>query len=277
MDSFDFKWKNKYELNIPEIDEQHKSLMEIAIEIHNIIETNGEFTTDQDLINIIIRAREYASYHFYTEEKMMEECHYPKIEQHKKEHQLLLQLILDFDYSKLRKNMMNTLIDARGNIEQAINAHVHGSDMEFGRAYRRYLKLFKHMDEKRIAERKTMDNEFGTVIKEFDMTVLYLHWDQQCKGHSVLVNKEKYCKTHKITTLEKNTFNGDMTRAASAIMKVFKPDDLQMTALSNDDNRLAIHFFPMKEHQISQKSGHDFKRLPDADYQELASKIANAL
>ena len=77
------EWNENLNTDIPEIDEQHKTLFENINKLSDVY--NDEF--NKDLVwNIVLSIEEYISIHFYTEEKYMKEYSYPDIFRHSQAH-----------------------------------------------------------------------------------------------------------------------------------------------------------------------------------------------
>jgi hemerythrin len=86
------KWEDRYALGIPIIDAQHKELLRL---------TNALFVACQDgSANDIFRETikgtvKYVAEHFSTEELMMERIKYPERAEHKKQHEVFVQKVLE--------------------------------------------------------------------------------------------------------------------------------------------------------------------------------------
>ena len=78
-----FHWNEKYEVNIPEIDSQHKALLELlnrTNEAHSNSDRNVIVSeaSKMKLYMKILKVRGYALTHFITEERYMIKYKYPK-------------------------------------------------------------------------------------------------------------------------------------------------------------------------------------------------------
>lgn len=89
MDMFDFKfdWDPSISVGIEVIDEQHKELFRIGRDLEQLILTECMGINEEQLLAHLCELREYVTYHFYTEEKMIE-LHYSSdiLDRHKKLH-----------------------------------------------------------------------------------------------------------------------------------------------------------------------------------------------
>ena len=86
-------WTDEMSVNINEIDEQHKKLIEL---INNLFNAMLEGKA-QDIINKTIdELINYANYHFSTEENYFEKHNYPGFHSHKIQHSFYKDEILQF-------------------------------------------------------------------------------------------------------------------------------------------------------------------------------------
>lgn len=77
------KWDDKYLIGVDIIDTQHKELFRIANEAYNLLK--NEFYTDKydKVVLLIEELRNYAIFHFETEQNYMKEIGYRKLLSHK--------------------------------------------------------------------------------------------------------------------------------------------------------------------------------------------------
>lgn len=78
------EWDKSFELNIPEIDEQHRRWIDIINELHDSLMSHGgaHNLTDRILNDMI----DYGKFHFTFEEEYLNEIGYPEINKHKNIH-----------------------------------------------------------------------------------------------------------------------------------------------------------------------------------------------
>ena len=80
-------WSNDYSVNVAEIDEQHKELLQHVNKLHAGVEAQID---KQDLHQLLVELYDYAAFHFASEEKLMKQHGMKNVRKHHKEHQLLL-------------------------------------------------------------------------------------------------------------------------------------------------------------------------------------------
>jgi hemerythrin len=72
-------WRPEYSVGIPEIDEQHRHLFEIA---NNLTLSVGDGTPERVMRDTINELRQYIMDHFHLEERIMEEIGYQHFTEH---------------------------------------------------------------------------------------------------------------------------------------------------------------------------------------------------
>ncbi|MBK3332908.1 hemerythrin family protein [Persephonella atlantica] len=83
------EWSKDLELGIPEIDRQHRKLVEMLNEFYTELE-KGEKA--EAVKHFLENLEEYLKYHLDYEERFMEEIGFPETESHKKVHQMFKKL-----------------------------------------------------------------------------------------------------------------------------------------------------------------------------------------
>ena len=83
-------WSDEYSINVAEIDEQHKKLLDHVNRLHAGVEAQID---KRDLHQLVEELYEYASFHFASEEKLMRQYEMDQIKKHHKEHKALLKYL----------------------------------------------------------------------------------------------------------------------------------------------------------------------------------------
>jgi len=86
-------WDPSFETGIAEVDAQHQRLVAI---INELVDAIGRAPADA-LKGIVSQLKDYAQYHFQTEEKIMEAAGYDDLADHRDEHAQFVDQILLFD------------------------------------------------------------------------------------------------------------------------------------------------------------------------------------
>jgi hemerythrin len=87
------EWEARYSVGIPTVDEQHKELLRLTNELYNAC-LRGDEAARERFKEVIKSTVNYVSFHFSSEEKLMESLKYPDIEIHKKEHERFVKKVV---------------------------------------------------------------------------------------------------------------------------------------------------------------------------------------
>lgn len=132
-------WNDSIALNIGEIDNQHKQLVDIINKMFDAInDARGNDVIDEILKKLIA----YTNYHFVTEEKYFDQFKYQDSKIHKEQHRYLLEQINEFkktfDEGKRMRDGSDTVltVDLWNFLKSWLINHIQISD-------RKYASLFK--------------------------------------------------------------------------------------------------------------------------------------
>lgn len=131
MFDFKFDWSTEMELGIPILDEQHKEMFRIARNIEQLLIQNCENVKPMDLVNIVCELREFVSYHFYEEERMMEKAGFSDLAEHKKNHMYFYNYVQEIDLPKMAKDPNGELKILKDHIQDWIFSHMLCDDVTF--------------------------------------------------------------------------------------------------------------------------------------------------
>ncbi|OAA84936.1 bacteriohemerythrin [Clostridium ljungdahlii] len=81
-----FNWKEEFNLNIDEIDKQHKKLMAIGKKAYDIAIIDDGYDRYDEIMTILDELLEYTKYHFEYEENMLKKYNYDHIHDQEEEH-----------------------------------------------------------------------------------------------------------------------------------------------------------------------------------------------
>ena len=88
-----FQWSEAYSVGYPDIDSQHKRLFQLADQLHAAMAAGkGKQCLSTTLGNLIT----YTKRHFAGEEMLMQSHRYPFFQQHKAEHRVLTDKVIQF-------------------------------------------------------------------------------------------------------------------------------------------------------------------------------------
>lgn len=118
------KWKDDFKIGIYEIDNQHRRLFEIAEDTYNLLK--NEFILDKydKIIELISELKDYAKYHFKSEEDYMEKIGYKRLLSHKVEHKDFIEKIDSIDVFKIDQNQEAYVMELLDFIVNWISNHI---------------------------------------------------------------------------------------------------------------------------------------------------------
>lgn len=92
------RWDPSCSVNVAELDQQHKELFGAVAELEDALRTGRAEAVINKLLQKVI---EHTITHFATEERLMEECGFPGLDAHRRDHQELCQKLTMFNLSNL--------------------------------------------------------------------------------------------------------------------------------------------------------------------------------
>jgi len=122
-----FKWNESLVMGIAEIDGQHQNLIEIVARLQTAV---AEGSGNDVYLNILTELREYAVYHFETEERYMVAFEFEGYDRHSEEHDGFVRELSRFSSGPQSEKGLQTgqLLDY---LVQWITDHVQGTDREY--------------------------------------------------------------------------------------------------------------------------------------------------
>lgn len=121
-------WSDDYSVNINELDEQHKQLINI---INRVYEASQSGAKKNVIRRIFVELAEYVAYHFKVEEELFKCYGYPNFEQHRRQHEQLVIILLDLQL-RFRKGTMTLSEDMLNFLKNDwLLKHIVVSDKEY--------------------------------------------------------------------------------------------------------------------------------------------------
>lgn len=121
------KWTDEYAIGIPELDNQHKMLIELLTDFEKVYEGKAHWNTAHPLI---LRARGVIRFHFSVEKSLMQIVNYPGFLAHRAEHQVVLQQLEALEHRVLLMEMKD---DVLPKLTTWLFQHMIDSDKPFAR------------------------------------------------------------------------------------------------------------------------------------------------
>ena len=124
------KWDDKYLLGIELIDTQHKELFRIAGDAYSLLK--NEFHTDKydHVVKLIEELKNYAIFHFESEQNYMQEIGYKKFLSHKVVHDDFLDKVNKVNLEHMDENQDKYLSDIIMFVVDWIEDHILKTDKQ---------------------------------------------------------------------------------------------------------------------------------------------------
>ncbi len=119
-----FQWKDKYNLGVMHLDEQHKKLFEIANRAYSVLKDDFSVDKYDKIIEVIGELKEYTVFHFKSEEEYMKEIKHRKFLSHKIEHDEFINKISEIDLNKIDHNQNEAIMDILKFVYNWIDKHI---------------------------------------------------------------------------------------------------------------------------------------------------------
>lgn len=126
-----FKWKDRFNTGIDEIDKQHKRLFEIGAELYDLTSLDDSSDHYDEIVELINHLKEYTKYHFDYEELCMHKVNYSDIESHKIEHQRFIDKLNETEAKDIDLNQKQVVLDMIDFIINWVSGHIVGTDFKY--------------------------------------------------------------------------------------------------------------------------------------------------
>ena len=121
------EWNDNYSVNIAEIDKQHKRLFDLINEIYDAMKQRK---TQEILGKAIAQLVNYTKTHFSYEENILDKYSYPALSNQKKEHELFVAKILDFE-DGFNENRLFLSTEITNFLKDWLITHIQGADKNY--------------------------------------------------------------------------------------------------------------------------------------------------
>lgn len=154
MDAKFFEWTDEYNVGIQEVDEQHRTLVDLLNQLHQAIRERRGSAACREILD---RLAEYTRTHFLLEESLMRVSNYPGFEIHKQQHEDLIGQVRALQ-EKLDNGQAAISFELLHFLQVWLTRHIHESDKRFGQhflkkddlsAYRQWSAEVKQTMEKK--------------------------------------------------------------------------------------------------------------------------------
>lgn len=134
------KWTKDFETGLPEIDRQHKLLVDLInaarkLDAHG---PNSDDTEQNQKRKILSALAKYISTHFHYEEELLRESGYPKFFEHKASHDRMVNTVRDYQQKLSQGQISLTTIENL--MSQWLINHILDSDRDYISYVKDHLK-----------------------------------------------------------------------------------------------------------------------------------------
>ncbi|MGV6827052.1 MAG: bacteriohemerythrin [bacterium] len=121
------EWDEELSVGIQEIDEQHKVLVGLINELHTAIHERHGSEASAEILNRLV---EYTRIHFAVEESLFRIFDYPGYEEHKAQHDALIEEIQELQ-DKIATGKKNISFELLHFLKMWVTQHILDSDKEY--------------------------------------------------------------------------------------------------------------------------------------------------
>ena len=120
-------WQDRYSVNIAEIDDQHKQLIDMINELHEAMLTQKGKDAVMPILN---KLASYCIKHFNIEEKMMQQHDYPEFADHQAKHQKMTGKVKSL-INDVQSGKASITIDVMNFLKNWLDKHIMGTDQQY--------------------------------------------------------------------------------------------------------------------------------------------------
>lgn len=121
------EWQSSFSVGIESIDHDHKKLLGMI----NQLQAAAHYKTDDDMVeNVLNELLDYTQYHFSREENMMQQCNYPGLDNHKRQHAAMIAQVNKY-IKEYRVDKTRTIEDVAVYLKTWLVNHINGSDQSY--------------------------------------------------------------------------------------------------------------------------------------------------
>ncbi len=120
-------WNDSLSVKINSIDLQHKKLIDL---INGFYDHINQGSQKVKMLELIKSLKDYTVFHFSTEEKYMKQYNYPEFSNHKKEHEIFIKKVHDFEDRYMNGKLILT-IEITNFIKDWVTNHIMNTDKKY--------------------------------------------------------------------------------------------------------------------------------------------------
>lgn len=124
----DLRWDDTMSVGVPAVDADHRVLIDLINRLDSSVEGGDGRAVIGTVLNSLV---DYIAHHFAREEKVMEACGYPHLEDHRKIHSDLAERVVDVQCRFLDNEQEVIGAEVLGFLKDWLRDHILGQDMDF--------------------------------------------------------------------------------------------------------------------------------------------------
>jgi hemerythrin len=128
------EWQDSFSVNIKEIDDQHRVLIDKVNILHDAMLMNKGQEIQKETIYGMV---DYATVHFDTEENYMQRFHFPDFSSHKAEHDRFTKKALELK-ERAESNGFILTIEILVFLKEWLQNHILGSDANYAEHFNKH-------------------------------------------------------------------------------------------------------------------------------------------
>ena len=121
-------WTPDMSVGVDSLDEDHKILVSCLNDFIDACDNDEGILVTDSIFSCLL---EYTDYHFSREEKIMEVCGYPGLQEHKETHEVLCQKVIDIRYRYVINRSGELEAEIKDFLQSWLAEHILGSDMDY--------------------------------------------------------------------------------------------------------------------------------------------------
>lgn len=121
------EWKESYSVGMPDIDQQHRILIEIINRLHDAMRTGSAHA---NIVRVVDELLEYTSVHFNYEERMIAAAGYPGTAEHARKHRAMVAQVEAFA-DRVRTARASTPLRLMEFLNGWLTQHILSTDMAY--------------------------------------------------------------------------------------------------------------------------------------------------
>lgn len=127
-----YEFKEEYKTGIDFIDDQHKTLFEIADKTYNLLKNDFAIDKFDKIVSLIEELKNYTAFHFKAEEEYMESINYKRMFTQRIEHEAFIKKLHDVDLTKIDINQDESIVLILQYLNDWLTEHILENDKFIG-------------------------------------------------------------------------------------------------------------------------------------------------